>query len=244
MSRQEALRSARVAARRTVDAVSSPIGSVLRFGGCGDRIALTFDDGPDPDVTPRLVALLAAAGIRATFFMLVTRVRRFPEVAELVCSSGHEVALHGLDHRRLTTLAPSEAYTSLDTGKRELERFLGGSVAWYRPPYGAHDFRIWRHVRSLGMQLVLWGPTLRDSRDLDPESRWRGAKARPGDIVLAHDGVAGDLDGVDDPPPAQLDRAGCALEAAERYRREGLTFATLSEMAATGRAVRGARWTK
>lgn len=244
MSHRTALSTARVAVRRALDRASSPIGSVLRFAGCGNRIALTFDDGPDPEVTPRLVESLDRASISATFFMLFSRVERYPDIAELVRASGHEVALHGLDHRRLTDLTPTEAYSSLAVGKHALEQALGVSVFWYRPPYGAHNHRIWRQVRSMKMQMVLWGPTLRDSRILTPEERWQGAKARPGDIVLAHDGVAGSMDGADDPPPAEVDRVACSMAVAERYKSQGLAFATLSELASVGRATRGARWTK
>lgn len=244
MNVHEALRDCRVMARGIVDRVTSPVGSVLSFRNCGNRIALTFDDGPDPGVTPRLVDSLGEIGIRATFFMLLSRVERFPEVAELVCGSGHEIALHGLDHRRMTDLTYRDASSALAAGKCQLERALGVTVAWYRPPYGAHDFVLWRQVRSLGMQMALWGPTLRDSKDLTPDERWVSARARPGDIVLAHDGVAESMDGVDDPPPAPIDRVGCALEAIERYLSIGLAFSTLSELATMGTPVRGARWTK
>lgn len=238
------LQTLRAMARRAADKVTSPIGSLLRFTGVENTVALTFDDGPDPDVTPRLIGLLDEMEIRATFFMLCCRVQRFPELAESVRSAGHEVALHGLDHTRMTEVTPPEAYSRLVRAKQQLEGAMETSILWYRPPYGAHNLTLWRQVRSLGMQMVLWGPTLRDSVDLTAEERWRTATARPGDIVLAHDGVAGPMDGVDDPPPAAIDRIGCLLEVVERYKSMGLTFSTLSQLAAVGRPVRGARWTK
>lgn len=244
MSGRLGVRDVRTMARRAADRVTSPVGSVLKFSNCGNRIALTFDDGPDPQVTPRLVKMLENVGVRATFFMLAGRARQFPEIAELVRAGGHEIALHGLDHRRMTGLTSADAYSSLAVGKQQLEEALKVSIRWYRPPYGAHNIKLWRQVRSLGMQMVLWGPTLRDSKDLTSEERWRSAKAGPGDIVLAHDGVAGPMDGVDDPPPAPIDRARCALEVVERHLGSGLAFSTLSELAAVGRPVRGARWNR
>lgn len=77
-------RRARTLVRRGLDVVTSPVGSVLRFRGIDSAIALTFDDGPDPEVTPALLDVLADAGASATFFMLDTRVRQYPEIARSV----------------------------------------------------------------------------------------------------------------------------------------------------------------
>lgn len=231
-------------ARGILDRVTAPIGSILGVGGVEGVVSVTFDDGPDPEVTPELLRVLVEAEARATFFMLGSRVRRFPEVARAVVAAGHEVALHGRDHRRLTTLPPREAFESITRAKAELEGTLDVEVRWFRPPYGAHDLRVWRHVRSLGMQLVLWGPSLHDWTDLPAERRWAGAQAKAGDIVLGHDGLAGALDGVDDPPPPDLDRAGWARQVLAAYRDQGLRSVTISEALASGRPVRGARWTR
>ena len=234
----------RRAARGVVDRVSAPIGSTLGVAGVEGVVTVTFDDGPDPTLTPQLLRVLAEAEAGATFFMLGSRVRRFADVAHAVVAAGHEVALHGLDHRRLTSLPRREAFDSITSGKAELEDALGVEVRWFRPPYGAHNLRIWRHVRSLGMQMVLWGPSLHDWTDLPAERRWAGARALAGDIVLGHDGLAGALDGVDDPPPPDLDRAEWARQVLAAYRDAGLRSVTLSEALASGRPIRGARWTR
>ncbi|MFT3945104.1 MAG: polysaccharide deacetylase family protein [Ancrocorticia sp.] len=238
-------RRARTLVRRGLDIVTSPVGSVLRFRGIDSAIALTFDDGPDPEVTPALLDVLADAGASATFFMLDTRVRRYPEIARSVRDAGHEIALHGLDHRRLTTLSHSEAAASIVRGKAELEAALDVQVRWFRPPYGAHDLSIWRAARSAGMDVMLWGPTLHDWAQETREQRWSKISARPGDIVLGHDGIAGAMDGASaDAPPPNLDRARWAGEVLEHYRSQGLTSITVSEAARQGKAVRGARWTR
>lgn len=233
----------RTLVRRGLDIVTSPVGSILRFRGVGPTIALTFDDGPDPEVTPALLDVLADAGASATFFMLGTRVRRNPEIAQSVRDAGHEIALHGLDHRRLTALNPTEVAASIARGKVELESALDVQIRWFRPPYGAHDFRTWRTVRALGMDVMLWGPSLHDWAQESREERWTNVTARPGDIVLGHDGIAGVLDGASDPLPPTIDRAQWAGEVLEHYRAQGLTSITVSEAARRGKAVRGARWT-
>ncbi len=238
-------RRARTLVRRGLDVVTSPVGSVLRFRGIESAIALTFDDGPDPEVTPALLDVLADAGASATFFMLNTRVRQYPEIARSVKDAGHEIALHGLDHRRLTTLSHDEAAASIARGKAEVEAALDVKIRWFRPPYGAHDLRIWRAARSLGMDVMLWGPSLHDWAQETREQRWSKISARPGDIVLGHDGIAGAMDGVGaDAPAPDLDRARWAGEVLEHYRTQGLTSITASEAARQGKAVRGARWTK
>ncbi len=233
----------RAFARRALDLVSSPIGSILRVRGAGPVVILTFDDGPDPAVTDALLDVLAGEAATATFFMLGSRVRRYPEVARRVRDAGHEIGLHGLDHRRLTALEPGQAATAIALGKAELEAELEVSVRWYRPPYGAHDLRIWRTVRSLGMEMVLWGPSLHDWAVMSEAQRWRGVGARPGDIVLGHDGLAGAMDGVDDPPPPDLDRPQWARQVIRHYRDQGLAPVTLGTALQQGRRVRGARWT-
>lgn len=228
--------------RRLIDAATSPLGSILRADHAGRRIALTFDDGPDPDVTPRLLTTLEDVGAQATFFVLVSRVRRFPQVAASIVESGHEIALHGLDHRRLTTLPLAEARRSITNAHAELQERLRTTVRWFRPPYGAQTLQTWQHVRGQEMETVLWGPSLADTEHVDPAERRRRAHAHPGDIVLAHDGIAGREDGVDDVTPPSLDRVAWTLDVVRGYQRDGMTVGTLGALLAAGTAVKGARF--
>lgn len=234
----------RPALRVGLDTVTSPIGSILRVKETGKRIALTFDDGPDPAVTPRLLEILAERNVQATFFMLVTRVRRYPDIADAVVAAGHEIALHGLDHRRLTSQSLADARRSISYAKSELQDRLGSDIQWFRPPYGAHDLRILRHINQTGMQSVLWGPSVADWKHCSTEERWRRAAAVPGDIVLAHDGIAGEIDGVDDPQPPNIDRAAWAEEVVMSYQAQGLAVGSLGAMMHVGTPVKGARFTR
>lgn len=239
-----ALEQARPNLRRLVDKATSPVGSVLRVEGAGRRIALTFDDGPDPLVTSGLLDRLAALDVHATFFMLVSRVRLYPDTAAAVAAAGHEIALHGLDHRRLTELSLPEVRRSLRFGKAELEERLGVDVRWFRPPFGAHGLRIWREIRGAGMDCVLWGPSVLDWKRCTPQERWnRALAAEAGDIVLAHDGIADDRDGVPDSDPPDLDRADWAEQIVCKYQGRGLKVGTLGRLMVVGTPVRGARFT-
>src|SRR5659263_485025 len=86
--------------RAAVDAVVAPVLGSVRATGATTRAAITFDDGPDPQVTPLLLEALAEAGVTCTFFVLVAQARRHPELLGALSAAGHEIARHGDDHRR------------------------------------------------------------------------------------------------------------------------------------------------
>ncbi len=237
----------RAGLRAARDLATSPIGSVLAVRTDAPAYALTFDDGPDPQQTPRVLDALAAHRARATFFMLVNRARAEPELVAEVVARGHEVALHGLTHRRLTAGPTEQALAEIAAARRELAAIAGRPIRYFRPPYGAQSFAIWRGVRRSGLQVVLWGPSLWDWKPASHEQRAARAFAGmgPGAIVLAHDGLAGAADGAESTPVAELDRAGWAGELLGRYAAElGLVSVTLSELLATGRARKGARYAR
>src|SRR5690349_11695075 len=99
-------------------------------------VLLTYDDGPDPVGTPAVLRELAAAGARATFFVLGTRVMLYPDVFRAVVAEGHEIGLHGADHRRVDQVPEAEFSRLLAEAKDLLEQAVQRPVVWYRPPYG------------------------------------------------------------------------------------------------------------
>lgn len=236
------LRSSVRAAR---DVLTSPFGSVLGVLTSAPVFALTFDDGPDPHQTPAVLDQLATHQARATFFMLVNRAREHPELVEAVVAAGHEVALHGLTHRRLTQGSTAQALAEIAQGHRELSALSGQQIRFFRPPYGAQTLSIWRGVRRAGLQVVLWGPSLWDWKQASPEDRSRKALQGfgAGAIVLAHDGLAGPADGASATPTPDLDRAAWAGQWLGRYRSEfGLRSVPVSALLAAGPAIRAARF--
>lgn len=200
-------------------------------------VILTLDDGPDPEWTPRVLDLLAERAATATFFVLLTRTRRHPELLRRIVAEGHEIALHGEDHRRLTGLGVAEARRMLVDGRAELEAQTGARVRWYRPPYGALSPSTWRAVRDARMVPVLWTTSVLDGRDAAHEERLARALSgiRPGAIVLAHDSRAGVDDGVDDGAIAPFDRAALIADVLDAYAERGLSAVSL------GRALRSGR---
>jgi peptidoglycan/xylan/chitin deacetylase (PgdA/CDA1 family) len=216
--------------------MSEPEGSsVVGVEPSSRSVVLTYDDGPTPGVTDRLLAVLAEADATATFFVLLTRVRP-------LLAAGHEIGLHGADHRRLTTL-PSEARSALPRtlrhAKAELEDLASVPVRWFRPPYGAQDAVTWRAVREAGMTPVLWSLDCQDWLTLPLEDHLASLRTGrlAGSVVLLHDGFADAGDGVDDGPPPVLDRPALTSAVLGEIRAAGLTARSLGAALPTTRAV-------
>jgi len=155
----------------------------------GAGAALTFDDGPDPDDTPAVLEALASTGARATFFVLGRHVVEQPQLAREIAAQGHEVALHGMEHRRHDLLSEAEAEAELTAGIAAIEQAGIAAPTWYRPPFGASSPTLAALCRRLGLDLTYWSAWGQDweespaveiaalvERDLDP-----------GAIVLLHD---------------------------------------------------------
>jgi peptidoglycan-N-acetylglucosamine deacetylase len=236
------LRRAVPAARRAAGVVA---GSVVAVDTTAPAVALTFDDGPEPGGTDRVLTALAAGGATATFFVLLTRVRRHRALLDDVLAAGHEVALHGADHRALPDLPPAEVAGVLRSARAELEDAAGREVRWYRPPYGRQTVRTWRAVRAAGLTPVLWGPTTWDWKDVPHPVRLAKAAdgVHPGAVVLAHDGFAGPEDAASDGPAPVLDRGALIADVLADYAARGLAARSFGELLATGRPVREARFT-
>jgi peptidoglycan/xylan/chitin deacetylase (PgdA/CDA1 family) len=190
---------------------------------------LTYDDGPTPDVTDRLLSVLAAAGATATFFVLLTRVRASPGLFREVLSAGHEVALHGPDHLRLTSLPPEAHAARFRDGRAELEDLAGVEVRWSRPPYGAQDVASWRAAREAGLQPVLWSVSCLDWETHPHEDHLAELRSADpaGAIVLLHDGFADERDGVDDGPPPSVDRVALTRAVLEEVAAADLATCSL-----------------
>lgn len=236
MSAPAAVASAKTWLRRRAAVIGSIVATT------SPDMVLTLDDGPDPDQTPRVLEVLAAHDATATFFVLLTRARRHPDLLRAMVAAGHEVALHGPDHRPLTEFGFAAARERTVAARRELEQLAGVPVRWFRPPYGSQTPLTWLATRRAGLMPVMWTATTWDWREARHEERLAKALAgaRPGGILLAHDGFAGLEDAADDGPPALADRAGLLGEVLDRYHEAGLRGRSLGEALHGGRAVRAA----
>jgi peptidoglycan/xylan/chitin deacetylase (PgdA/CDA1 family) len=161
------------------------------LAGQGRRggVALTFDDGPDPLGTPAILDALDRLGWRATFFLLGSQVRRFPDVARSVTAAGHEIAVHGHLHRNHLARSPRGIRRDLRLATAEIADVTGVRPRWFRPPYGVLSSGTLWAVAELGLTPVLWTAWGLDWRAGPPDAVVAEIlrSLRDGGTVLLHD---------------------------------------------------------
>jgi len=159
-------------------------------------VALTFDDGPDPSFTPAVLDLLAAHRAHATFFVVGKGVRAHPHLVRRAVAEGHEVANHTLAHERLDRLDRAGVRAQLEGGAAALTALDLGPTArprLVRPPFGFEGPVSRTELLAGGWEVARWNGCLERHllRDAVGEGAARlAAGARPGDVLLAHDGGA------------------------------------------------------
>ncbi|ABL81566.1 MULTISPECIES: polysaccharide deacetylase family protein [unclassified Nocardioides] len=198
------MRGARIATLATLSAAgawagpaATAIGPLRRpvlplLSGIGPslHVALTYDDGPDPESTPHVLDVLARHGRRATFFVVGEQVRASAAILRRMVAEGHEVAVHGWTHRCVALVPPTRLVHQLAAARTVVEDTTGVSPTWYRPPYGVLTGDAIRACRTLGLTPVLWSAWGRDwIRRTTPERIVATVLAtlRPGGTVLLHD---------------------------------------------------------
>lgn len=159
----------------------------------GTRVALTFDDGPDPAVTPRVLDALAQYGARATFFTIGRALEAHPDLARRLVAEGHELGNHSWRHARWDSLRPSiaEQGREIDRGERAIAAVTGRRARPpYRPPFGVKSPPFLEAAAQRNLDLVSWSLHSGDTLFADPERIAARVlrRVRGGDIVLMHDG--------------------------------------------------------
>jgi peptidoglycan/xylan/chitin deacetylase (PgdA/CDA1 family) len=183
--------TARKRVRRVADRTLGVVGSISGARRPTKKVAITFDDGPEPAVTPRLLDLLLRRRVRASFFLLTDRAVRYPDLVRRMAAEGHEVALHADRHDRLTLIPSTEMWRRISLARKCLQRLSGQPVRFFRPPFGAQSVSTYCFARLCGLEVVVWGPHAEDWTDGTEEAvAARGlANLNGGDILLLHDGM-------------------------------------------------------
>jgi peptidoglycan/xylan/chitin deacetylase (PgdA/CDA1 family) len=208
---------------------NSPVfGSVIsRVRSDEPLVALTFDDGPNPNATPAILDALAARGAKASFFILGRHAERWPYLVERIAAEGHAVCNHGYHHRKLHFKSPRYVRDDLQLGTRCIMDATGARPAFFRAPHGFRSPWVTTIARSLGQRTVGWTRGVWDSAlpgvDVIVERTVRAA--RPGAILLLHDG-----DGYD-PAGDRMQTARAVPLIVDRVRDAGLRFVTVEAAA-------------
>lgn len=155
------------------------------------RVALTFDDGPDPRSTPALLDLLRAEKVPATFFCIGRNVAAHPELAARIASEGHLLGNHTFTHSNATNFFGLARLTDEMTRTQSATRDAAGvSPVYFRPPMGLSNPRMFKAAAALGLKVIGWTARGLDTQIRDPERVARRILrgVRPGAIILLHDG--------------------------------------------------------
>jgi peptidoglycan/xylan/chitin deacetylase (PgdA/CDA1 family) len=153
------------------------------------RLALTFDDGPDPEWTPRVLDALGRAGVPATFFLVGERAERAPEVVRRMTAEGHEVGSHSWSHRCLWLCGPRTTVAEITRAHERLGALTGVPPRHFRPPWGMVNAAMFPVLRRVGERCVFWSVQPEGRRPV-PAARQIAHvldRAHPGAIVDLHD---------------------------------------------------------
>ena len=162
---------------------------ISRGKGGAKGVALTFDDGPDPEVTPQLLELLARHGITATFFVTGARAERYPDIMRAILAGGHAVGNHSYNHSPFLMLKGRATLQREIASAQSVFQQFGIVPLAFRPPVGITNSRLWRVLLENGMYCVNFSRRAADmgNRRVTRLASKLLAKVVPGDIILLHD---------------------------------------------------------
>jgi peptidoglycan/xylan/chitin deacetylase (PgdA/CDA1 family) len=209
------------------------LGKVL-WQGNSRGVALTFDDGPHPGYTPRVLEILERFQARATFFVIGKYLEKYGRIIAEASNRGHVIGNHSYHHFRAMSLLPSrEIRQEIMQCQEEAERWAGYRPRFYRQPAGFRNPRIFGILENLGMNLVGWQVRAYDTRVKDSQAIARRILGRiqPGGIILLHDGS--DCEKNQDRTPT-LD---ALPEILRGLRTRGLEMLTLDELFGVSREI-------
>jgi peptidoglycan/xylan/chitin deacetylase (PgdA/CDA1 family) len=189
----------------------------------GRTVAITFDDGPSPKLTPMLLDMLKERGIKATFFVVGQNAAEYPDILKRAVAEGHEIGNHSWSHPQLTRLSAAGVAAQMEKTNEAVRVATGRNPVVMRPPYGATNAKLDRRFNEeFGLKVIIW--------DVDPlDWKYRSAdrvereilqRSGPGSIILAHD--------IHPSTVAAMPRTLDALIA------RGYKFATVSQLIAMG----------
>jgi len=157
-----------------------------------NRVALTFDDGPNGHYTLKILDLLKKHKVKACFFLLGRNIEYFPFIAKKIKSQGHLIGLHTYSHPHLKKLKPEQIKHQIEKCEEVFKAVLRLKPHYFRPPYGEYNKYTERLVRKKGYRTVLWDVDAKDWKTPSPKAIADRivSTIKNGSIVLLHDGAS------------------------------------------------------
>ena len=188
-------------------------------------IALTFDDGPNPEYTPKLLDILKEHDVKATFFVVGKNAQRYPDILRRIHSEGHVIGCHSFSHRHAWLLSPVYTFRDLKRVCRILEDELGHNPGWYRPPWGMFNMFTLIAAQKMGLATAYWSIEAQDwESKTKPQHIYNTviSQAKAGSIVVLHDSG-----GAPSAPANTLEALPLIIN---NLKEKGYKFVTLEDM--------------
>lgn len=209
------------------------MGNITHVRTCDPVVALTFDDGPHPEYTPRLLDVLQSYKAHATFFMIGKSAQRHPELVRNVAKNGHTIGNHSWDHPSFPLLTRGERLTQIRACEKAIAPY---GQKLFRPPYGHQNIASRLDAFFLGYQVVTWNVVAVDW--LDHDADWLLDKVlneiHPGSIIILHDALNTAFEEPFARRESTIDAVGMLLE---RLNKD-FQFLTIPELFRYGRPQR------
>ncbi len=216
--------------------------TVVRGAANLPEVALTYDDGPNPPYTDRILDVLREEHVSATFFLVGRAVDAYPSTVRRIVREGHAVGNHSWDHAHLVLDTPGRVRRDLERTSDAIERASGVRTDLMRPPFGMRDFVVVSQARALGYQVVMWSVPLPKDWEQPGDAtiaRRVVPNVRDGSIIVLHDGNRG----IVCVPAGKASRATCdrsqevgaTREIVDALRARGYTFVTVPRLLSDAR---------
>ena len=198
---------------------------VLKGPATDKRVALTFDDGPDPRFTPQILDLLKEYDVKATFFLMGARANAYPELVKRIVAEGHIIGNHAYWHPNLVEQAD---IATLEREVTDTEATLAGLIGYrtklFRAPYGFLYNELVEKLRDMNYSVVVWSVDSLDWQEDPPEQIAYNviSNVHPGAIILMHDGAEWDGD--------RTNTIKSLRQIIPNLKKQGFTFETVPEL--------------
>jgi len=200
--------------------------NIVALSGSKDdyRVALTFDDGPDPRYTPQILDILKQYNAKATFFLIGVRAVAYEDITRRIVDEGHTIANHSYWHPNFDKEGAERLDWEIKKTEEALNNIVGFRTRLLRAPYGSLNEELVEKIDNLGYTAIGWSVDSSDWMQLSPEQIQKNvlSNASPGSIILMHDGGNWNVD--------LLGTAQSLHEIIPRLQKDGIEFVTIPEL--------------